>query len=248
MSDGIPTIEQKRRLAWLRWVALGVALLLVAVILVTAFPEYVLCVDSGSVKGDVIVMLGGGGGERPRRAAELFAAGAAPGIIVSGDGDTESNRRQLIAAGVPPEVIALENKSRNTLENAEATVRMLRERRDAGLADTGWTAAAGGSAADSAPASTQIQPPATAAEPPLRVIVVTSWYHSRRALNCFEHAGPEMQFYSRPAFYDYPGAPGRSATRPKDLGRAEREAVAGHVRSEYIKLLGYWVRYGIGPW
>jgi uncharacterized SAM-binding protein YcdF (DUF218 family) len=31
-----------------------------------------------------------------------------------------------------------------------------------------------------------------------RVIIVTSWYHSRRALACFKHFAPEIQFYSRP--------------------------------------------------
>ena len=30
-------------------------------------------------------------------------------------------------------------------------------------------------------------------------IIVTSWYHSRRALHCFEHYAPDLRFYSRPA-------------------------------------------------
>lgn len=30
-------------------------------------------------------------------------------------------------------------------------------------------------------------------------IIVTSWYHSRRALRCFEHYAPSIKFYSRPA-------------------------------------------------
>src|SRR5271157_3546022 len=37
-----------------------------------------------------------------------------------------------------------------------------------------------------------------------RVIVVTSWYHSRRALHAFEHYAPDIQFYSRPSYYGYP--------------------------------------------
>ncbi|HUA69374.1 MAG TPA: YdcF family protein, partial [Candidatus Saccharimonadales bacterium] len=36
-----------------------------------------------------------------------------------------------------------------------------------------------------------------------RVIIVTSWYHSRRALACFEHYGPDMQFYSRPSYFGW---------------------------------------------
>ena len=33
-----------------------------------------------------------------------------------------------------------------------------------------------------------------------RVIIVTSWYHSRRALNCFRHYAPDLHFYSRPSY------------------------------------------------
>jgi uncharacterized SAM-binding protein YcdF (DUF218 family) len=66
-------------------------------------------------------------------------------------------------------------------------------------------------------------------------IIVTSWYHSRRALNCFRHAAPEMQFYSRPS-YD-------------GLVRAEwsRNGMGTNIRAEYMKLMGYWVRYGVCP-
>ena len=68
-----------------------------------------------------------------------------------------------------------------------------------------------------------------------RVIIVTSWYHSRRALNCFEHYAPDLTFYSRPSYY---GAP-RTEWKSKGL--------AGYVRLEYLKNLGYWVRYGVSP-
>jgi uncharacterized SAM-binding protein YcdF (DUF218 family) len=272
-----PTPDQKRRLIWLRWIALAMALLLVGIILAVAFPERVMCVDSGAVQADALVVLGGGGGERPRRAAELFAKGAAPVIIVSGFGDCESNRRQLIAAGVPADAIVLESESRTTQENAQFTVRMLRvkmvEDREQRTADgeqkDGSTSypvllpvdaeRIGRQDEWQASESTQNLQPTTAVEtPPLRVILVTSWYHSRRALSCFEHYGPEMQFYSRPSYYGYPrwkSRPGVDAAigvstgnvQPSELA-SERRAVASYVRSEYIKLLGYWVRHGIAPW
>jgi len=35
-----------------------------------------------------------------------------------------------------------------------------------------------------------------------RVILTTSWYHSRRALKCFRHFGPELTLYSCPAPFD----------------------------------------------
>ena len=57
------------------------------------FPQEILCVDSGDVQADVIVLLGGGAGERPTRAAELYHAGVAKRIVVSGAGDTDDNRR-----------------------------------------------------------------------------------------------------------------------------------------------------------
>lgn len=67
-------------------------------------------------------------------------------------------------------------------------------------------------------------------------IIVTSWYHSRRALNCFRKVAPDIEFYSRPS---YEGL----------LDRSEwsRNGIGVHIRDEYIKLLGYWVRYGIAP-
>jgi hypothetical protein len=70
-------------LKWLRkktvrrglFAVLGVlALLLLAAFF---FPQQVLCVDSGNVQADAMVVLGGGSLERPTRAAELFEAGTA---------------------------------------------------------------------------------------------------------------------------------------------------------------------------
>jgi uncharacterized SAM-binding protein YcdF (DUF218 family) len=162
------------------------------------FPQKFLCVDSGPVKADVIVVLGGGAHERPERAAELFKEHAAPRIIVSGWGDDGINKYLLIAAGVPAEVIYIEGKSMTTRENAEFTIKMLREKK--------WS----------------------------RVIIVTSWYHSRRALACFEHYAPEMRFYSRPSYFEF---------ARKDWSHV----FSRRVYLEYEKLPGYWIRYGVWP-
>src|ERR1017187_8761554 len=140
-------------IAMIKWIFRVVlyAGLLVALAAVIAFfyPEKFLCVDSGRVSADVIILLGGGSHERPERAAELFKAHAASRLIISGEGDDEINRQLLIQAGVPAGAIQLEGKSRTTRENAEFTVKLLR------------------------------------AEKVRRVIIVTSWFHSRRALKCF---------------------------------------------------------------
>ena len=165
------------------------------------FPQKILCVDTGPATADVLVLLGGGLQDRAERAAELFKAHAAPRIIVSGEGDDEINRQRLLAHGVPASAIQLESKSRNTHENAEFTLKLLR------------------------------------AEHVRRVILVTSWYHSRRATAVFRKAAPDLKIYSRPSYLGY------AATR----ANWKRLGIARRVWLEYLKLPGYWIRYGVNP-
>ncbi|MEI6078773.1 MAG: YdcF family protein [Verrucomicrobiota bacterium] len=68
-----------------------------------------------------------------------------------------------------------------------------------------------------------------------RVILVTSWYHARRAEKTFEHFAPEMQFYSRPAYFGF---------AREDWNRL---GVSRRMRAEFLKLPGYWIRYGVNP-
>ena len=186
-----------------KW-SLRIALVLFTLLLLLGvaaflFPQKFLCVDDGSVKADVVVVLGGGSHDRPERAAELFKEHAAPRILVSGLGDCKIYRRALIEAGVPFRAIQMEDQSRTSKENAIFTVQLLRT------------------------------------QGARHVIIVTSWYHSRRALACFEHYGPEMQFYSRPSYSGY--------------ARADwsRNKLAHRIYLEYFKLLGYWMCYGVSP-
>jgi uncharacterized SAM-binding protein YcdF (DUF218 family) len=179
---------------------LGLLVLLVLLaVAALIFPRPFLTVDSGPVNAEVIILLGGGSHARAERVIQLFKDSAAPRIIVSGYGDCEINRFLLINAGVPAKAIQLENQSRTTQENAQLTVKLLREQKVK------------------------------------RVIIVTSWYHSRRALACFEHYGPELMVYSRPS--DFTTARGdRSGNR-----------IGSRARLEYLKLLGYWAYYGVYP-
>ncbi len=163
------------------------------------YPQKVLTLDSGEVKADVLVVLGGGPLERPGRAAQLFGHGDAPKVLVSGFGDDLASEHILETNGVPAAAITLEGKSRTTRENAEFSIPLLR---------------------------------ALGAH---RVIIVTSWYHSRRALHCFEHYAPDIQFYSRPSYYAYPRAEWHS------------KGINGYIKSEYAKLAGYWIGYGVCP-
>jgi len=174
-------------------------MLLLAGLAAWFFPQEVLTVDSGPVKADVMVVMGGAWLERPQRAAELFKQGEAPKILVSGSGDYELNEQFLEKGGVPDAAIRLESNSHTTRENAEFSIPLLRQ---------------------------------MGAH---RVIIVTSWYHSRRALACFEHYAPDIKFYSRPSYFAYP----RAQWRPK--------GISGDIQAEYVKLIGYWLRYGVCP-
>lgn len=164
-----------------------------------AFPHQALCVDDGPRNADVIVVLGGKAPERADRAAELFLAGDAPKILVSGADDALDNRRVLVARGVPQSAILLEDQSQSTRQNAQFSLPLLRS---------------------------------LGAR---RVVVVTSWYHSRRALRCFRHYGGELEFYSRPAHAGF----ARGEWRSRHMWR--------YIRSEYVKLAGYWICYGVAP-
>ena len=189
---------KKQRHFILRFFLGPFALLFLLGVMAAVFPQEILTVDSGPVKADVIVLLGGGD-QRPERAAELFQQGAVPKIIVSGAGDCLSHERRLIKNGVPVAAIILESNSKTTRENARYSIPLLRQ---------------------------------IGAR---RVIIVTSWYHSRRALCCFEHYAPDIKFYSRPSYFGF---------ERKDW---KVNGIAHYVKSEYYKLLGYWLRYGVCP-
>lgn len=213
------------RTARRRVLALCAGLVVVACLgflLAWLFPQQILCVDSGPVRGDLIVVLGSGASERPVRAAELFLEGVAPRILVTGQGDSHYYRDILLRRGVPRAAIQLEQASRSTYENAKYTVAMLRgagQRSDA-------------AAANPAP---QTNASSVNTTPPARVILVTSWYHSRRTLKTFQHAAPDITFYSRPSYYAY------------SRSDWEREGVKKYIWKEYPKLLGYWLVHGVCP-
>lgn len=180
----------------IKWPAL---ILLLLGVIAWFYPEKILTTDSGPVTADVLVVVGGGQHERAVRAAELFKQHAAPRIIVTGAGDAEINRRQLIASGVPARAIEMENKSTTTSENAQFTSSLLRS------------------------------------EKVRNAILVTSWYHARRAQKTFEHFIPEVRFFSRPSYFCFDRA---------DWGKS---GFNRRMRLEFLKLPGYWIRYGVNP-
>src|SRR5690349_10321004 len=73
---------------WLVRISLSsIAALLSAFLCCWFFPQQVLTVDSGKIKADALVVLGGDVRDRSERAAELFKTGEAPLIICTGYGD-----------------------------------------------------------------------------------------------------------------------------------------------------------------
>ena len=66
-------------------------------------------------------------------------------------------------------------------------------------------------------------------------ILVTSWYHARRAEKTFEHFVPEVRFYSRPSYFGF------------DRADWDKHGLNKHMRLEFLKLPGYWIRYGVNP-
>ena len=78
-----------------------------------------LAIESRPADADAIVVLGGESQARPVEAARLYRQGVAPLVFIIGTGDTPTNRRALIQAGVPSDRILVETQSRSTLQNAE---------------------------------------------------------------------------------------------------------------------------------
>ena len=68
------------------------------------------------------------------------------------------------------------------------------------------------------------------------VVIVTSWFHSRRALATFRHVAPELTCYSVPT---------RRAATVRTWPDAEERRT---ILTEYAKLLYYWVMHGVPPW
>lgn len=68
-----------------------------------------------------------------------------------------------------------------------------------------------------------------------RVVLVTSWYHSRRAEKTFEHYGPDILFYSRPSYFGF------------DMADWKKTGTTKRMRLEFLKIPAYWIRFGINP-
>jgi len=151
--------------------------------------------ESVPAHADVIVVLGGESGQRVIGAAELYHAGVAPRVFVTGEGDCLLIEHRLVMAGVPADRIEHECASTSTMENA----RMTRQ--------------------------------ALAGQPVHSAVLVTSWYHTGRALKVFRQVWPEVTWSAHGVF---PGD-----TLAKSIPIYE----SGSILAEYVKRAWYAVRY-----
>lgn len=156
-----PAGKTRRRL--LRRGGIAVAVLFALDIAYLASAGFLFTVRDAAGRADIIVVIGGDGPPRAARAAELWHAGIASRILVSGAGDCEAIRDSMVQRGVPDGDITIECSSRSTAQNA----------------------------AYSAPILAQLQVRSA--------VLVTSWWHSRRAITCFSETAPDIRWISVPA-------------------------------------------------
>jgi uncharacterized SAM-binding protein YcdF (DUF218 family) len=159
----------------------------------------VLTVSAPPSPADVILVLGGETPRRSAKAADLFKAGLAPRIVVSGGGDATIIRRYLIQEGVPADRITIEDRSTTTWENALFVAPLLRSHNAR------------------------------------RVLLVTSWFHTRRATGTFRRAAGDLRFSPVAAEYSWAAYNSPWWEQTKDVAR------------EYAKLAAYAVRYRVSP-
>ncbi|MDB6063598.1 MAG: hypothetical protein JWM78_3701 [Verrucomicrobiaceae bacterium] len=180
---------------FLAWIGIAAIVTVICWVFLVHAARQLLSSSTRMTAVDWIVVLGGESGERVIGAAELYRAGMAPKVFVSGDGDCLLNVRRLEMAGVPAANITHECDSNSTYENAVYT--------------------------------RQILTPFN----PKKIILVTSWYHTKRALFVFRHVWPGIQFGAIGV------APGGTSYYWLPLHES------GAITIEYVKSVWYAVRY-----
>ena len=163
-------------------------------------------------KADAIVLLGGGmgantnvypyaemwnGADRVWHAARLYKAGKAPIVIPSGCGERESTSPLLLDFGVPESAILIEDKARNTEENAKFVEKILLER-SGGVGSAGVRELERGGVAKSDSPTYPLKNSSTSRP---KVLLVTSSWHMRRSVLMYRKYAPSLEII--PAAADY---------------------------------------------
>lgn len=153
--------------------------------------DYPVTLAEEMPKADAIVLMGGGawgnenypyaclceGADRACHAARLWKAGKAPVVIPSCIGAEYGDARFLLDLGIPAEAVVLENKARNTEENARFIHDVLGNEEHAERVEGRRT----------------------------RILLVTSASHMRRSLYMFKKYAPDIECI--PAATDYAALP-----------------------------------------
>ena len=182
--------------------------------------EWPVVLAEDAPNADAIVILGGGmgantnvcvyaemwgGADRVWHAARLWKAGRAPIVITSGSGDRASTVPLLRDLGIPESAIVVEDKARNTEENAKFVEEILLDR-SGGVESVGVREfERGGVAKSDSPthplknSSTPPFPHSPTSKP--KVLLVTSAWHMRRSLLMFKKYAPDLE--TIPAATDY---------------------------------------------
>lgn len=223
-----PQLKKCLRLA----LGLGCGLALL-VIMGWVFAPALLVVDSGARSVDAVVVLGGEPQTRPTRAAEVYHEVKAEMLKTEmlkkernspTSGDPEFQNFSVSASQNFPMVIVSGNGDcqdvRRQME-AKGVPQAVIE-----------TECESRSTRENALLSAKLLREHKATN----VVLVTSWYHSRRALACFQTAAPEIHFYARPTI-----CPPAGLRHPDSY-------IVKRVFQEYAKIVYYRIFYGIASW
>ena len=216
-------------------------------------------------KADAIVLLGGGmgsntnvypnaemysemwnGADRVWHAARLWKAGKAPIVIPTGCGEKECSVPLLRNLGVPDAAIRVEDKARNTEENARFVERMLKmshaeeQRRGEGEEKNGRVERVDrveGVGEDKRQATNQLSTANYQLPTKPKILLVTSAWHMRRSVLMYRKYAPNLEIIPAAADYEATVITGHPFAFKDIWPDANMLFANSYIFKEY---LGYW--------
>ena len=197
--------------------------------------EWPIVKAEGAPKADAIVVLGGGMGantnaypyaemwgsaDRVWHAARLYKAGKAPIVIPTGCGERESTLPLLLDFGVPESAVVIEDKARNTEENAKFVEKIL---------NSGGVGSGGVRELE----LTHSKP----THSPTRILLVTSAWHMRRSVLMYRRYAPSLEIIPAAADYEATVTTSHSFCFKDIWPDTNALFVNSYIFKEY---LGYW--------
>ena len=242
--------------AFLKWRRIGIGLSLAAIcwlwiwstpmmyrwIGVALESEWPVVKAEDAPKADAIVLLGGGmgsntnvypyaemwgGADRVWHAARLYKAGKAPIVIPTGCGERESAVPLLLDFGVPESAIMVEDKARNTEENAKFVERILNrvERVDHVCGD------------GKLQTTNQLTTINSQLPTKKKILLVTSAWHMRRSMLMYKKYAPSLEIVPAAADYEATVMTGHPFAFKDIWPDANMLFCNSYIFKEY---LGYW--------